>query len=125
MTRNWGAVVVSALGGLAAAALGTFLLFAVGLRPTETGAGIAFILLQFSGQLIAGFLAGRVAGAPEILHGSLAALLAFTVAAAVALAGGSDLGLFSTLFGAIVSMVIGAAGGVLAAATRPEHRGGG
>jgi hypothetical protein len=88
-----------------------------------TGAGglggqAVLILAGFVAQGIAGYVAGRFAAADEILHGGLAALSIYLVAAAVSIASGSDPAAITLLAGGLIALVLGSAAGVLAAGRR-------
>ncbi len=124
MTRTrWGAVAVGAAAGLGFTAVIAVALFAGGLRPERSAEGAAFIFVQFLGQLAAGAVGGRLAGAAPAYHGSYAALALYAVSMAVTLAAGRDPGAGAILLGAVVALVIGAAGGVLGSmgAARPPE----
>lgn len=78
----------------------------------------AFVLVQFLGEVAAGYVGGRFGAPQEAGHGSLAALTLFAVVAGISLAGGADPGLLALVGGAAVALALGASGGVLAAARR-------
>lgn len=117
MTKvNWGGVLVGAAAGLGIAAAIAIALFTLGIRPGDSTAEDAvFILVQFFGQLAAGFVGGRFGGTAEAYHGALAALAMFGVIALISSAGGSSLGPVLLLTSGVVALVLGSAGGVLGA----------
>jgi len=80
------------------------------------GAGdVAQILLQYASLVVAGFVGGRFSGRERVLHGSMAAMLLFVVAACIALAALDPAPSIVTvvIFG-VVAAVLGSAGGALA-----------
>ncbi|MFQ5947743.1 MAG: hypothetical protein ACE5KX_02635 [Acidimicrobiia bacterium] len=112
---NWGAIVVGAISGLGAGVILAVALLAVGVADNDTTAGlIILILVGFVGQLVAGYVAARFAGRDQAMHGSLAALSLFLVTAAISIVSGADPAVLALVFWAIVSAVLGTAGGVLA-----------
>lgn len=119
MRLNWGAVAVGGISGIGAAVL-----LAVPVRllgGTEGFAPLALlILVGFVGQMVAGYVAGRFAGTDQAGHGGLAALLAYLVTAAIAIATGQEPPITTLVFSGVVALVLGSAGGVLAAA-RQRH----
>ena len=120
---RWGALAIGVMAGLGVTALAALALFALGLRPTSEESGIPFIFVQFTGQLAAGYVAGRF-GTPEVFHGSQAALALFLVTTMLTLATGGEPSVYTLFFSGFIALVVGAAGGVLAAATRdPEGSG--
>ena len=118
---RWSAVVFGAAAGLGATAVIALVLFVAGLRPSTDAEGAAFIFTQFLGQLLAGTVAGRLAPPQEIYHGSQAGLMLFGVTTALTLAAGGSPSVATIFFGAVVALVIGAAGGVLGMMTRPPE----
>lgn len=95
--------------------LGLSLVVFVALGLTIGINGVTQILLQYASLLVAGFIAGRFSSRERVLHGSIAALLLFVVAAAISLAatdpapGVLTLGVFG-----VVAALLGSAGGALA-----------
>lgn len=119
MSRTpWGAVVVGAVAGLGLTAASAIVLFVAGLRTDTTGGAAAFVFAQFLGQLCAGYVGGRFGRPLEPHIGAQAALALFAVATALSVAAGGAPGIATLLLGGAVALVIGAAGGVLAAAGR-------
>ncbi|MFQ5515970.1 MAG: hypothetical protein ACE5E8_00190 [Acidimicrobiia bacterium] len=114
MRVNWGGVLVGAFAGLGLSAIAATALFVAGLQPSELASSVVFIFIQLGGQLVAGYVGGRFGHPLEAFHGSQAALMLYLVASSFALAAGSDPSVFSLVFGAVVALVLGAAGGVLA-----------
>lgn len=95
--------------------LGLSLVVFVLLGLTIGVSGVSQILLQYASLIVAGFIAGRLTASERVLHGSLAALLLFVVAAAISLAA-TDPGpgaLTLAIFG-VVAALLGSAGGALA-----------
>jgi hypothetical protein len=124
-TVNWGAVVVGGVAGLAAGILLAIPPLALGLADADEFSGQALlILLGFFAQLVAGFVAGRFAGFGEARHGGFAALGLYAVTAGLSIASGQDPPIGTLVFSAVVAMVLGTAGGVLAKEVRDrrEHR---
>ena len=125
MQVNWGAVAVGGLAGLVAGAVLAGILVALGLAGTDTFGGQSVLMtVAFFAQVLAGFVAARFGGRHRspALHGALAAPGLFGVIAAVSIAAGSEPSVATLAFGAIVAVVLGMAGGVLAAAIS-EHSG--
>ena len=112
---RWGSVLIGVLAGLGITAVAALGLFLIGARPEISEGGAAFVFVQFLGQVAAGYVAGRFASPAEAFHGSQAGLFLYAVTAALTLATGGDPGVATILFSAIVAMVLGSAGGVLAA----------
>ncbi len=113
-------MVIGAAAGLGLTAIITLGLFVAGLRPSTDAEGAAFIFTQFLGQLVAGGVAGRLAPPRETYHGAQAGLTLFAVTTALTLAAGGSPSVATMFFSAIVALVIGSAGGVLAVVTRPQ-----
>lgn len=111
---RWGAVVVGAMAGLGITFAVALALFVAGTRPSATAGGVLFIFGSFLGQVVAGYVAGRFSAPNEAFHGSQAGLALYAVTAALTLAAGGELGFAVVLFGAIVAMILGSAGGVMA-----------
>lgn len=96
-------------------ALGLFIVIGVSGLVTDDGLAIVGLFGQYLAMFAAGFVAGRLAGPAAMLNGGLAGLLVFAVSVAISIAGGSSPGLGSLLFLGVVAVVLGTAGGVLAA----------
>ena len=122
MRLNWGAIAVGGIAGIGAAVV-----LALPIRLLAGSEGFSalalLILAGFVGQLVAGYVGGRFAGpaahATEggpAAHGGLAALLAYLVTAAISIATGQDPPVTTLVFSGVVALVLGSAGGVLAAA---------
>ncbi len=111
---RWGAVLVGAMAGLGITSAVALMLYAIGVRDDAAGGSVLLITSSFLGQLLAGYVAGRFAAPDEAFNGSQAGLALFAVTAALSLATGISLGFGVLVFGAVVAMVLGAAGGVLA-----------
>jgi len=110
---RWGSIALGAIAGLGITAVLALVLFVLGARPEADSGGIAFIFVQFLGQVAAGYVAGRFAGPHEAFHGSQAGLGLYLVTAALTLATGGEPTIPTILFSAVVALVLGAAGGVL------------
>ena len=112
-------VVIGAAAGLGLTAVIALGLFVAGFRPSTDAEGVPFIFTQFLGQLVAGAVAGRLAPPHEAYHGSQAGLALFAITTALTLAAGGSPSVATMFFSAVVALIIGAAGGVLAVLTRP------
>jgi len=115
---RWGAIALGAFAGLGLTAIIAVILFAFGVRPSGDAGGAAFVFVQFTGQVAAGWVAGRFATPTEAFHGSMAGLTLYAVTAALTLAAGGTPGIGALAFSAVVAAVLGAAGGVLAGERR-------
>ena len=122
MRLSWGAIAIGGIAGIITAV--AFALPVSLLAGTDGFTALALLILAgFLGQLVAGYVGGRYAGpaahATEGLpaaHGGLAALLAYLVTAAISIAAGQEPPITTLLFSGVVALVLGSAGGVLAAA---------
>ncbi len=106
---------VGAAAGLGLTAALAILLFAAGARTASTGGAATFVFAQFAGQFGAGYVGGRFGRPLEAHHGAQAALVLFAITTALSVATGGGAGPLTLLLGGLVALVIGAAGGVLAA----------
>ncbi len=106
------------MAGLGLTAVLASILFAFGLRPDDVGDSLAFIFVQFFGQLSAGYVAGRFSHPAEAFHGSQAGLALYGLTAILTLSTGGEPGLATIVLSAFVALVVGSAGGVLAAQLR-------
>lgn len=79
------------------------------------GGDIAFVLVQFLGQVSAGYVAGRLGHPHEAYHGALASLSLFAIVAVLSLAAGAEVGVAALAGGAVIALALGSAGGVLGA----------
>ena len=114
MRPNWGALLVGMIAGLAGAVVVAAPLLLTGVADTETFGGQAvLVLIGFASQVAAGAVAGRVAGSNGGLHGGLAGLGLFALISAISIATGGDPAISTLAFGAVVSAILGTAGGVL------------
>ena len=118
---RWGTVGLGAVAGLllmvVAGFLGTALLWLGGRLGLATGRTATLLVLSLSllaGEFVGGYVAGRLAG-PTVagLHGSLAALGAYTVFASLSLLSGSPAGVPTLVVFGVVAAVIGYGGGTL------------
>jgi hypothetical protein len=113
---NWGACVLGGLSGLGSGAIAAVPLIALGVADTDSFGGQAIlILVGFGAQLLAGYVAGRLANSGEAANGGIAALGLYLVAAAISIAAGSEPPVTTLAFSGVVALVLGSAGGVLAA----------
>lgn len=115
MSLNWGSVAVGGIAGIGAAVILAIPVLVVA-GSKGFGGQALLILAGFIGQMVAGYFGGRFAGTDHALHGGLAALLAYLVTAAIAIATGQDPPIATLAFSGLVALVLGSAGGVLAAA---------
>ena len=97
--------------------LGTALLWLgdrLGLATGRTATLLVLSLSLLAGEFVGGYVAGRLAG-PTVagLHGSLAALGAYTVFASLSLLSGSPAGVPTLVVFGVVAAVIGYGGGTL------------
>ncbi|MGI9611161.1 MAG: hypothetical protein ACR2NL_12785 [Acidimicrobiia bacterium] len=101
---------MAAIGGI----MITFLVLGI-TGIVDARAAIPLLFLQFLGLVVAGYVAGRLAGRDRILHGSLASMLVYLVSSAIGLAiSGSTASVLVLLFSGAVAAVLGSAGGALA-----------
>lgn len=115
---RWGALLLGATAGLLAMTV-LSLLGAVVVRIVdggEVGLWVAISIALFSAQFLAGVVAGRFAPTNKGFHGSLGALLFYGVSSAFLIVDGSRPGAITIAMFAVLAMVLGGAGGVLAAA---------
>jgi len=112
-----GAVAVGAMAGFAGSLLFFLILGISGIVDSPSDA-IPLLILEFGGLVGAGYVAGRLAGRDQVVHGGYAGLLVFFVATVITLAAtpGSASPLV-LLFTAFLAVVLGSAGGTLAKAT--------
>lgn len=102
------------MGGLGLALIAFLILGVTGVADATAGAA-ALIFLQYSAQIAAGFIGGRMAGDARVVHGGLAGLLMAFVGAAIGLgfsSADSNLGL--VVLALLIALVTGSAGGALA-----------
>ncbi len=115
MSLNWGAVALGGIAGIGAAVLLAIPVLVI--SGSDGFAGQALLILAgFGGQTAAGYIGGRFAGADHPVHGGLAGLLAYLVTAAIAIATGQHPAVATLAFSGLVALLLGSAGGVLAAA---------
>jgi hypothetical protein len=116
---NWGGLIIGAIAGLGLAAALSVIPFALGWRlGTSPGGDAVFAMVQFCGLVAAGYVGGRFSpgtASSQVTHGAVAALVLFGLAAAIAMAAGSDVAFLAVAGGGIVALVLGSAGGVLSA----------
>ena len=111
---NWGAVALGAMAGLGFALLAVLLLGTSGLVDYFVGAAL-LVFLQYSAQVAAGYLAGRLASTSRVLHGGMAGLLMAGLGAAIGLSFNSTDTRFLLVFlGLAIAATTGSAGGALA-----------
>ena len=114
MHIGWGAIALGVMAGLGMALIAFIALGVTGL--TDFGAGAAvLIFLQYSSQLAAGYVAGRLAAQARVLHGGLAGIIVAAIGAAIGLSStGTNSNLGLVVLALIVAAITGTAGGVLA-----------
>ncbi len=117
MPLNWGAIALGAMAGLGLALLAALFLVGTGLADYFVGAAL-LIFLQYSSQVGAGYLAGRLASSNRVLHGGMAGIALAALGAVVGMSFNStDSRLGLIILGLVIAAVSGSAGGALA-----EHR---
>jgi len=112
------------MGGLGLALVAFLVLGFTGVADATAGAA-ALIFLQYSAQIAAGFIGGRMAGQSRVVHGGLAGLLMASIGAAIGLgfsARDSNLGL--VVLALAIALTTGSAGGALAQYLEDGGRGG-
>lgn len=117
---GWAAVALGAVAGLLAmamialAASGSLWLAGRAGLPVEGGGAWGVLLALVAGEVVAGYVAGRL-GRPSVggLHGSLAALGLYTVVTSMSLIAGSPAGVPTLVVFATLSMAIGYGAGAL------------
>lgn len=112
MRLNWGAVLIGAASGFVIGSVVGVLL--VGLLPESAALDAVLVLLSFIIEFGAGFVAGRLSPGAEALNGSQASLLLYALASVIALTTGANLAVL--IVGAVLALIIGTLGGLLAAA---------
>lgn len=102
------------MGGLGLA-LVAFLVLGVTGVANDTAGAAALIFLQYSAQIGAGYLGGRLSGKARVIHGGMAGLLMAAIGAAIGLGfSGADSNLALVVLALAVALVTGSAGGALA-----------
>jgi len=115
MSLNWGAIAVGGIAGIGSAVILAIPVLLV--AGTDGFGGQALLILMgFLGQILAGFVGGLLAGRDQVLNGGMAALLAYLVTAAIAVATGQEPPIATLAISGVVALVLGSAGGVLAQA---------
>lgn len=105
------------MGAVAAFAIGSILAVPItGLLEDSAGRQALLVLVLFTIELVAGFMAGRLSPDSEVLNGSQAALFLHVVGAVVALSNGAAV--VALIFSAALALLVGTMGGVLALATK-------
>jgi hypothetical protein len=110
----WGPVLIGAAAGFVCGSVVAVAL--IGLLPDGTPRAALLVLVSFLVELIAGFMAGRFSPDSEALNGSQSSLLLYALASGVALTNGA--GVLPLIIGAMIALIIGTLGGVLAVAAR-------
>lgn len=119
---RWGAVLMGVTSGLLIMAL-IALVSAVVINLSSASDLLFLVLLTvalFVAEFASGYVAGRFSGASQAFHGSLAGLGFYALSAAFLILDGSRAGGFALAFFAVVSAVVGGAGGLLAGRPGPE-----
>lgn len=122
---RWGTILIGVASGLFAMVVAGLVVFVfvilAGAGSDDLGGLIALTVALFAGQFFAGYVAGRLnSSRGHAFHGSLAGLGLYGVVATLGLAQGSPAAALTLFFFAMVAMVIGMAGGVLAARPRDD-----
>ena len=118
---RWGPAGLGTVSGLLVMAVAGFLgttllslLGQLGLATGETATWAVLALSLVAGELVGGYVAGRLAGKPVPgLPGSLAGLGLFAVVASLSLIWGSPAGIMTLAVFALVAVAIGYVGGSL------------
>ncbi|MFQ5554983.1 MAG: hypothetical protein ACE5GC_06395 [Acidimicrobiia bacterium] len=86
----------------------------LGITGVVSGAGSGLLLVTaYSSQVLAGFVAARMAGENAALNGGLAGIGLFFATAVFALAAGTDPTVATIVFSLLLASVLGLAGGLL------------
>ncbi len=102
------------MSGLGMALVAFLVLGIAGLTDSRAGAAV-LIFLQYASQLVAGYMAGRLATQARVLHGGLAGMIVAAIGAAAGLTfSGSDSDIRLVVLALLIATVTGTAGGVLA-----------
>ena len=123
---RWGVVLMGAVSGLFVLVLASLLLFlVVGLLGvadlSDTAQFMVITFALFLGQLVAGYVAGRLSSADQpSFHGSLGGMALYAIFSGLSLAGGSPAPIVTIVFFGIVAAVIGYAGGTLGGRPRED-----
>jgi hypothetical protein len=75
---------------------------------------VILIVLEFAALVIAGYIAGRFAPSGAAVHGGLAGMAVFFIAAVISVASAPGTNLVELLVLGLVAAVLGSAGGALA-----------
>ncbi|MCY4370231.1 MAG: hypothetical protein OXF41_12650 [bacterium] len=118
---RWGPVGLGTVSGLLVMAVAGFagttvlsLLGQLGVATGETADWAVLSLSLIGGELVGGYVAGRLAGKPMPgLPGSLASLGLYAVVASLSLVRGSPAGILTLVVFALAAAAIGYAGGAL------------
>lgn len=109
-----GAILIGAILGLGLGIVGAIPFLTVGWDTSTPGGQIVLILVGVVAQFAAGYAAARIGQRDHELHGGLAALLLFSVVAAISLAAARDPSLVTLAAGGLIALMMGTLGGVLA-----------
>jgi len=102
------------MGGLGLALIAFLVLGVTGVADATAGAA-ALIFLQYSAQIAAGYIGGRLSGRSRVLHGGMAGLLMAAIGVAIGLGfSGTDSNLPLVVLALSIALVTGSAGGALA-----------
>ena len=102
------------MGGLGLALIAFLILGVTGVADATAGAA-ALIFLQYSAQIAAGYIGGRMSGQSRVVHGGLAGLLMAAIGAAIGLGfSSSDSNLGLIVLALFIALTTGSAGGALA-----------
>ena len=102
------------MGGLGLALVAFLILGVTGVADATAGAA-ALIFLQYSSQIAAGYIGGRMAGQSRVAHGGLAGLLMAAIGAAIGLGfSSSEANMGLVVLALVIALTTGSAGGALA-----------
>ncbi len=123
---RWGPVLMGAVTGLFVMVLASLAVFGVTLlfdfKSSDNFQYLVLALALFFGQLAAGYAGGRLTSADSpAFHGSQSGLALFAIITVLTLTAGSPVGGFTLVLFALVSLLIGYAGGVLGGRPRGEE----
>ena len=114
MKLYWGPILI---GAAAAFAIGSILAIPLtAFLSDSAGRQALLVMVLFVIELLAGLLAGRFSADSEAFNGSQAALLLHVLGSVIALSNGA--GLVALVLSAVLALLVGTLGGVLALAMK-------
>ena len=122
---RWGAVLMGAVSGLFVMVIAGLLLFPVvqlmGLEITDTNQFAVLAFALFLGQLVAGYVGGRLTSADQPgFHGSMCGMALYAIISVLSLAAGSPARVLPLVLFGVVAAILGYAGGTLAGRPRED-----